>query len=134
MYSDGSPIGLFSGVENYKTASSGAGGGDLYAELTPTQGEIWVVMTATGYHDDDGAARLCYWLFHDGAAGAELSRTSNLQLVMESLYLICGFSRPLVLHYGQKLQFHVDGLVAGHLATIRAVVAVIRGAEPWVNT
>lgn len=134
MFTEGSPIGLFSGVLNYKTASSGAGGGDLYAELTPGQGEAWVVLSASGYHDDDGGARLCYWLFNDAAAGAEISRTSIAQLVFESLYNQCGFSRPLVLHYGQKLQFHTDGLVAGHVCTIRAIVAVVRGMEPWINT
>jgi len=135
MFVDGAPFGEFDGVEKYKTATSGALGGTETASLAvPADGELWVVLQASGFHDDDNGTLVCYWSFWDGASGEGLSRDGNAQLVFSQLYSKLGFTRPLVLHYGQRLDYIVDGTTAGHLVKIRAIVAVIRGVEPWVNT
>lgn len=135
MLNDGAPFGSLDGVETYKTAASGAGGGSVYASLAPAaDGELWIVLAAAGFHDDDGGARLCYWRFYDGAAGEGLTRENNAQLVFDQFYTKVPHSRPLVIHKGQRLDYMADGIVAGHLVNIRAIVAIIRGVEPWVNT
>ena len=129
----GAPFSFMDGVVLSKTAQCGAGGGNLYATLTPAaNGELWIPIAVLGYHDDV-AARAAYWAWWDGTTEARLSFTAALtgSTVGESLFNMVGCIRPVVIGYGTELRWHIDGLTAGKLAYIRAAVAVIRGVEPW---
>lgn len=132
---DGAPFGMLDGVIKEKAVESGAGGGNLSAELTPGQGDAYVLIGAMGYHDDDGGNRSTYWAYDDGTTEMRLNGTAAVAAnTFEVLHTQFPVARPIVLTYGQSLHYHTDGLVAGHKAYMKALVAVIRGMEPWSST
>lgn len=116
---------------------SAVGPGAMRADLRHTEGEIWIVCEALGYHDNAGALNgqwsyglpgagipLDDWLAH--ASTDRISCYGKSQLSANAFH---GPALPFVCDTRNFLQWTVGALLAGEYSYIDAVVYVVHGAR-----
>jgi hypothetical protein len=115
-------------VKSVSATSAGAGNTDC--SLQPAAGEIWVVLWALGFHDDDAAGRNCQWRQTDGVTDCGVHTTAaDAANVYRQLYDLGKYAAPIVVDENFKVYFRGVDLVAAHKVEVRALVHVIKGVS-----
>ena len=132
---------LMRGLPTVETVTSA--GGVATIDLTPPEGEVWVVAWAQGLHDD-GVARVLGFTLNDGVAAANIGPGASIAAgICLPLYAtnpdgVAGkagmeWALPLTLNHINHLTLTAASITAGKHVTINALVYRYRGFGPWSN-
>lgn len=127
---------LIPGILDVVDFSETSVGATVNVQMTPAEGEIWILLAANAFHDD-AAGRNCYWLISDGVT--ELTLSNHLALAANSFVPFYGdgyaltTAIPLVLNHTTTVTWRVVNLAAAQEAHIYAVIYKCRGLESWNN-
>lgn len=123
----------------YTTTLSGtsAGAGTTYCDLKPSDGEVWDILYAEGYHDG-AAAKTVAWYANDGTTNLLLYTEANVAAATgrnlydpaySGKYLVQG--EPIRVTSGGYLRFAAVDVDAGAHVHVKILVRKWRGVEPW---
>lgn len=119
-------------------SATSAGAGTTRCDIKPSEGEVWDILWAVGYHDDDHAARTCVWHLDDGTTELVFYTEANLAVntergLYDPAYGGKNLSQAAILRVNavHHVSFGCVDVTAGHTVKIKALVNVWRGVEPW---
>lgn len=116
-------------VKSINATSAGAGNTDCDIGPAAGSGEVWIVLWALQFHDDDGGNRNMQWRINDQVTNAGLN-TANADAanVYRQLYdVVPGLPLPIILDEDTRLTARGVDLVAGHKVEVRLLVHVLEG-------
>jgi len=111
----------------------------LTVDLQPPAGEIWVVVAATGQHNDT-SAQTVGWEINDGtdifvltvqSSTAQYASIALYSLVVLTSLMGTGFGLPIVLNERTKATFRAAAIGSGKHLIVRAIIMVYKGNPPW---
>lgn len=102
-----------------------------YVDYNPAAGFAERVCFATGWHDDNAAARDCSWAIIRGGGFTLMTAISTAYNVYRQLYQDTYWRQPLILRPGITLRFNVVGIAAGKFANINIFTEQLAGDDTY---
>jgi len=111
------------------TASSG-GGGNIYCNIIPPEGEVWIVHAISASHDD--AARSISWNWSDTPLSLiAVLYTEAGVTAMHYYHRDIGSAAPFQVNHTVYPSYYVAAMAAGKTITVNVLYERIVGAPTW---
>lgn len=111
------------------TQGSGAGG-NTYCNITPPEGEIWMIHAISAVHDD--VARTISWIWSDGPLSLIATLyTEAAVTAMHYYHRDVGSAAPVQANHIVYPSYYVAALAAAKTITVNVVYERIVGAPSW---